>query len=154
MIQLYTIKPVVLLYRLKRHRIYILAKIFRGSICSKPEPEHLPNSFEHLDTSFEHLPKSFEHLDGLLTIAEPVRTVKKASKQLVESTIMEICSDRHLTLEELSKLLNRSKDSLRNNCINPMLRDGRLEQKHNNITTHPNQKYRSVERAEDREINE
>jgi len=95
--------------------------------------------------SSEHLENYSEHLDTLLPIAESVRSVKKAPKELVESTILQLCDGRYLTLEELSSLLNRSKDSLRNHYINPMLQDGRIEQKYKNVPTHPNQKYRTVE---------
>ena len=81
----------------------------------------------------EHLPKGSEHLDTLLPITESVRSVGKAPKELVESTILQLCDGRYLTLEELSSLLNRSKDSLRNDYINPMLQDGRIEQKYRKI---------------------
>jgi len=89
--------------------------------------------------------QSSEHLNTLLIIAEQVRTAGKAPKEHVESTILQLCDGRYLTLEELSSLLNRSKDSLRNHYINPMLQDGRIEQKYKNVPTHPNQKYRTVE---------
>ena len=123
-------------------------EMFGGRVCSKPDSKHLDESSEHLDDSSEHLDESSEHLDSLLIIAEPVKSVKKAPKELVESTILELCEDRYLTLEDLSTLLNRNKDSLRTHYINPMLQDGRLEQKYKNVTTHPNQRYRAVEGAQ------
>jgi len=108
------------------------------SICSKPASEHLPESSEHL-------PGSSEHLDTLRTIAEPVRTSRKAPKEMVEATILLLCEGRYLTLEELATLLNRSKDSLRNHYINPLLEGGRLEAKYKNVRTHPLQGYRKVD---------
>jgi len=122
-----------------------------GAVCSVQSSEHLPENSEHLKDSSEHLPEnsehledSSEHLNTLLLIAEPVRSAGKAPKEHVESTILQLCDGRYLTLEELSSLLNRSNDSLRNHYINPMLQDGRLEQKYKNVTTHPYQKYRTV----------
>ncbi|WP_157202335.1 RNA-binding domain-containing protein [Methanoplanus limicola] len=137
-------------------------EIFGGEICPKYSSEHLDNSSEHLDNSSEHLDNSSEHLDNssehldnssehlatLRDIAEPVKSVKKASKALMESTIMELCSGRHLTIEELSSLLNRNKDTLRTHYIIPLLHKGKLEQKYKNVTTHPNQKYRAVDEKE------
>jgi hypothetical protein len=71
-----------------------------GSICSKPNSEYLVGSSEHLDT--------------LLEIAEPVRSLRNAPREVVEATILLLCDGRYLTLENLADLLNRGKDSLRN----------------------------------------
>ena len=101
-----------------------------GSICSKPNSEYLVGSSEHLDT--------------LLEIAEPVRSLRNASREVVEATILLLCDGRYLTLENLADLLNRGKDSLRNHYINPMLESGRLEAKYKNIRTHPRQGYRAT----------
>lgn len=71
-----------------------------GARCSKPDSEHLVGSSEHLT-------RSFEHLDALLEIAEPVRSRRKAPKDVVEATILRLCDGRYLTLENLADLLNR-----------------------------------------------
>lgn len=99
-------------------------------------------SSEH---SSEHLTDNSEHLATLTSMAEPVRSMKKAPRELVEYTILQLCEGRYLTLEELSLLLRRNNDSLRIHYINPMLKEGRIEQMYKNVTTHPNQKYRAVE---------
>jgi len=135
-------------------------EMFGGRACAKSGSEHLEESSEHLEESSEHLQDSSEHSgessehlhdssehsETLLAIAKPVRTARRAPKELVISTILELCDGRYLTLEKLSSLLNRHKDTLRTHYINPMLQDGQLEQKYKNITTHPNQKYRAVGR--------
>jgi hypothetical protein len=108
-----------------------------GARCSKPDSEHLVGSSEHLT-------RSFEHLDALLEIAEPVRSRRKAPKDVVEATILRLCDGRYLTLENLADLLNRGKDSLRNHYINPMLESGRLEAKYKNVRTHLLQGYRAM----------
>lgn len=99
-------------------------------ICSKQSSEHLIASSEHLDT--------------LREIARPVRSVRKAPKKVVEETILCLCEERFLTLDDLAELLNRSKDSLRNHYINPMLEDGRIEARYKNVPTHPLQGYRTA----------
>ena len=53
----------------------------------------------------EHLEGSSEHWTRLLTLAEPVRRSQKSPKELVESVILQLCSDTYLTLDELSRLL-------------------------------------------------
>jgi len=106
-------------------------------ICSK-------SSSEHLSESFEHLIASSEHLDTLRKIAGPVSSVRKASKKVVEATILHLCEGRYLTLDDLADLLNRNKDSLRNHYINPMLEDGRIEARYKNVPTHPLQGYRTA----------
>jgi len=93
------------------------------------------------------LTDSSEHLAELFVIAEPVRMARRTPRERVISTILELCDGQYLTLEELSFLLNRNKDTLRTHYINPMLQNGQLEQKYKNITTHPNQKYRAVMRV-------
>jgi len=115
-----------------------------GGICSKSNSEHLVESSEHLVTSSEHLPRNSEHLDTLREIAEPVRSLRKAPKEVVEATILHLCEEEFLTLDELADLLNRRKDSLRNHYINPMLEDGRIEAKYKNIRNHPRQGYRTA----------
>ena len=101
--------------------------------------------------SFEHLIASSEHLDTLREIARPVGSVRKASRKVVEVTILRLCEGRYLTLDDLADLLNRSKDSLRNHYINPMLEDGRIEAKYKNVPTHPLQGYRTVAGTENEE---
>lgn len=121
-------------------------------VCSKLNSEHLTGRFEHLTGSSEHLASSSEHLisesiqeDTLRAVAEKVSSKRKMSKEVVEATILQLCNDRYLTLEELAVLLKRSKDSLRNHYINPMLEDGRIEAKYKNVRHHPLQGYRTAQ---------
>jgi hypothetical protein len=115
-----------------------------GGICSKLNSEHLTGRFEHLASSSEHLTSESIQGDSLLEIAEKVSSKRKMSKEVVEATILQLCDERYLTLEEIAVLLKRSKDSLRNHYINPMLEDGRIEAKYKNVRHHPLQGYRTV----------
>ena len=54
--------------------------------------------------SFEHLIASSEHLDTLREIARPVRSMQKASREVVEATILGLCRWRYLTLDDLADL--------------------------------------------------
>jgi len=106
--------------------------------------EHLPKSSEHLPKSSEHLPKSSEHLEVLKSIAEPVRNSKKAPKVVVESVICQLCDGRYLSLKEISALLSRSPDSIRNHYLNPMIIRGLIEPQMKGNINHPKQKYTAI----------
>jgi hypothetical protein len=90
-------------------------------------------------------------LDVLHKIAEPIRSLRKAPRERVEATILRLCEEGFLTLDELAELLDRRKDSLRNHYVNPMLEDGRIEARYKNIRNHPRQGYRTVAGIESEE---
>jgi ATP-dependent DNA helicase RecG len=111
-----------------------------------PSSEHLPPSSEHLPPSSEHLPPSSEQDEqetSLLQIALPIRNSgKKASRTIMEETILALCEIDWLTLRNLARLLDRKPDYLRNHYIAQMLKDGRLQAKMPGIPNHPGQAYR------------
>jgi ATP-dependent DNA helicase RecG len=112
--------------------------------------EHLPNSSEHLPNSSEHLPNSSEHLpteqeQKLLQIALPIQNAgKKVPRAIMERTILDLCAIDWLTLRNLTHLLGRKPDYIRNHFIAPMLRDGRLELRVPEAPNHPQQAYRKA----------
>jgi len=107
---------------------------------SLPKP---PNSLPKVSGS---LPKEViqNHIDALKEIAEPVASSARSSKEIVRAVIVELCEGRYLSLPELAELLNRETESLRNKYITPMLREGKLLQKHPSIKNHPKQCYTSA----------
>jgi DNA-binding MarR family transcriptional regulator len=82
-----------------------------------------------------------EHIEILRSIATPVASAQRAPKDLVVSTILQLCQGRYLSLAELADLLKRDPDTLRKNFIRVMLADQQLLAEHPNITTHPKQRY-------------
>lgn len=74
--------------------------------------------------------------------AEDVRKRGKAPKELVQQTILKLCSKRELTLKELSELLDRAPDFLRKRYVNPMVKSGELALHFPDALNHPNQAYR------------
>ena len=119
-------------------------ELFGAPVEQAPSSEYLPENSEHLPASSEHLQENSEHWRNLLIIAQPIRTTKKASKDQVEAMLLQLCQDQYLTLEQLARLLNRKRDSLRNNYINPMVDRGLLTPQYPNIRNHPKQKYKTV----------
>jgi ATP-dependent DNA helicase RecG len=109
--------------------------------------EHLETRSEHLETRSEHLETRSEHLDvtkTMIGIASVVSSTGKASKVLVEKTILALCALDWLSMQSLAELLNRNPDALRNHYITPMIKDGRLKTRVPGNPNHPNQAYRNV----------
>lgn len=80
-------------------------------------------------------------LGELEEIAAEVASKKKAPKSVVESTILKLCHERALALDELSTLLNRSVDCIRKDYLQPMIRDRRLRYRYPTSPQHPEQAY-------------
>lgn len=117
-----------------------MGDLFEGGAGEGGSSEHLPASSEHYGPDSEH--SESEQTEKLLALAAPVREKPKVAKELVEKTILALCSEDWRTLRTLAGLLGRDADSLRNHYINPMLRDGRLIARVPGKPNHPNQAYK------------
>ena len=117
-----------------------IGDLFEGGLDEGGGSEHLPASSEHYGPSPEHFES--EQTEQLLALASPVREKARVAKELVEETILALCSEDWRTLRTLAGLLGRDADSLRNHYINPMLRDGRLVARVPGKPNHPNQAYK------------
>jgi len=111
--------------------------------------EHLATSSEHLEGSSVHIGESSEHFAAqddpiLVTLAQPVRSKKKASRSLVEKVIAELCAERFLTIQQIAGLLHRAPETIRVHYVNPMVRAGLLEPRYPDQMNHPNQAYRKA----------
>lgn len=122
-------------------------ELFGGPVEQAPNSELLPVSSELLSDSSELLPEDSPAWQTLWELAESIRVTGKSPKISVESTILQLCQGQYLTLEQLAKLLNRKRDSLRTKYINPMVDRRLLEPLYPNIRNHPKQKYRAVKRG-------
>ena len=117
-----------------------MGDLFDGGAGEGGSSEHLPARSEHYGPDSEH--SESEQTEKLLALAAPVREKPKVAKELVEETILALCSEDWRTLRTLAGLLGRDGDSLRNHYINPMLRDGRLIARVPGKPNHPNQAYK------------
>ena len=105
----------------------------------------LDESSGGLDESSGGSTEEEEESKRLSEIAEPVRSKKKAPKLLVEEVILELCEGRHLSLQELELLLERSGDFLRKDYLQPLIRSKRLQLRFPTKPNHPEQAYTTVE---------
>ena len=111
------------------------------SLVNKGQPDLLsllPSS-EHNEPNSEH-----NTTPSLLEIAAPVRDKKRVSPELMQSTILQLCSGQYLLLKTLSELLERSPDTIRTHYINLMLEQGLLELKYPAQPNHPQQAYKTA----------
>jgi ATP-dependent DNA helicase RecG len=119
-------------------------------------PEHLPANPEHLPANPEHLGTNSEHLDPhaplyqisaddwahLLADTAAIRETGKVNdRNQIHEAILAVTQGRFLTLVQISALLGRKKDSLRNHYINTMLDAGQLRPEFPGIKSHPKQRY-------------
>ena len=116
-----------------------------------PSSEHLTPSSEHLVPSSEHLTPSSEHLEPdplldpkLREIAEPVKNSRKAPHELIETAIINLCTGRFLTLNQIAHLLGRSPHGLRQRFIRSLVDQSRvLERRFPQQPNHEQQAYRT-----------
>ena len=99
------------------------------------------------EANSEHLAGNSEHLSDLQRIADQVKEVKKSPKDLVRRVVLEMCLICPLSISEMSWLLNRREDSLRNHYVNPLCDERFLTRLYPNILNHPQQKYCTIKRS-------
>ncbi|UTA47458.1 putative DNA binding domain-containing protein [Simiduia sp. 21SJ11W-1] len=87
------------------------------------------------------LSESSGGLQALQKIAAPVASTKRCPKQLVEETIIKLCSVTPLSLPTLTDLLNRSQEVVRKDYLQPMIKDRRLKYRYPTRLNHPDQAY-------------
>lgn len=115
--------------------------------------EHLASPAPQLTETSEHLPPTSEPLEEkspelwlyLLEAGNAVRKSGKAPKEEIEAVILEVCRGVYLTLRELSHILGRSENTVRQNYLSAMTREGRIVLRHPQSPQHPNQAYTARE---------
>lgn len=108
--------------------------------------EYMHASSEYLGPSSELLDASSEYFKQLERIARIAKEKGKVPKDIMETTILELCKDYYLNLRVLADLLNRMPDSLRINYLNRMVKEGKLELRYPDKPTHPDQGYKAKDR--------
>ncbi len=89
-----------------------------------------------------------EDLERLRQISKAVAVKGKAPRGEMEATILMLCDNRYLSLQQMSQLLGRSAEFLRKEYLNPMVRQQRLEFAYPTKPNHPEQRYRALKQNE------
>lgn len=104
----------------------------------------MPDLYSEMEPNSEHYENNSEHYDQkLIQLAAPVREKGKANRELVKSTILQLCSEHYLELRALSALLNRSPDTIRTHYVIPMVEQKLLELRYPEQLNHPKQAYKT-----------
>jgi ATP-dependent DNA helicase RecG len=101
------------------------------------------NSGHYAGSSGHYEADSEQYSSAMYETAAPVREKGRAPKELVETTLLALCTDNWLPLRTLAKLMDREPDSLRKHYITRMVRAGLLEARFPKHPNHPEQMYRA-----------
>lgn len=112
-----------------------------SGLSEKPNSGGLTNRSGGLGVSSGGFSSDSDGLAELRAIAEPVAITRKAPKELVTRTIMQLCRVKPCSLEELSRLLNRSTNVIRKDYLQPMIQSRKLRYRFPTIPNHPEQAY-------------
>lgn len=136
-------------------RVYTLARTEgESSQLSLLSSAHYRESSTHSDASttpnaeIQGQPEVDPDWRRLQQLAEPVAQRKRQDRQVVREAIISMCRIRPLRPAELGSLLNRSAQALRQQYLNPLIDEGRLQYLYPGEPTHPNQAYRTTDGAE------
>ncbi len=103
------------------------------------------NNSPHLNGNSPHLNGNLSHLDELdqelVAIANTVAHKKKLSKLEIRNIILRLCKGRYLGLGQLSQLLKRYPQGLRDRSLAPMVAEGLLQLRYPETPNRPDQAY-------------
>lgn len=80
---------------------------------------------------------------ALRAIAAPVRDSDRARPEQVQEAILRLCAGRYLSIRDLSALLGRKVEKLRDRHVRELLDANRLELQYPDKPNHPQQGYRT-----------
>lgn len=86
--------------------------------------------------------------EELQDISAPISNKKRSPKGDVDHVILRLCAIQPLTLDQLTKLLNRSMDGLRKDYLQRLIKIKKLRYRYPTIPNHPEQAYISDEATE------
>lgn len=93
--------------------------------------------FENLDGHLNEKMDTSDKKDGHLG-----RNMQEIKSSELKSYIVEICSSKYLTIEEIAVKTRRTSKYLKNKIVSQLLKDGLLERLYPTTPNHPNQAYK------------
>jgi hypothetical protein len=132
-----------------RGTIYFLAETRRDDAML--EFESLVSDTKGPEQRSGPLAESSGCLERLRPLASNIAERKKAPAEDVIKTILVLCSEYALKLEELETLLNRNGESLRKSYLQQLIKDKKLRLRYVTKPNHPEQAYITVGSTADKE---
>ena len=107
--------------------------------------QHKRHSLQHKDDSLQHSisgePEPATNPE-LRRIAQPVREKARANPEEIRSIILQLCTCRWLTNQEIAALLGRAAGGVHQRFVKPLTDDGLLIRRYPNQPSHERQAYR------------
>ncbi len=128
-----------------------------GSTHKDPGSTHKDPGSTHKDPGSTHKDPGSTHGEvasdpcgnpALTGIVQKVQSKSRANRNDVRSAILELCKEGFQTPQQLSKLLNRSQEGLRERYIKPLINEMLLERRYPSQPNHEQQAYRTRRREE------
>jgi ATP-dependent DNA helicase RecG len=117
------------------------------TLSSPDKGSRLPDNGPRLPDKDPRLPDkdptSPDKDPGLLEIAAPVRSSRRANPLVIRTTILALCRDRYLAVRDLANLLQRQPGTLRDSYLTELVESGQLELRYPEQPNHPDQGYRT-----------
>jgi ATP-dependent DNA helicase RecG len=106
----------------------------------------LPELLHSLPSETDSLSKDGHslHNDELLAIAAPAHNQQRLPPKEMEKILLELCRERWLNRNEISALVHRNPESLRQRYINPMVEHGLLRLRYPEKPNRTDQAYTTV----------
>ena len=101
----------------------------------------------HLNEKMDTSDKKDGHLNEKMDTSDKKdghlgRNMQEIKSSELKSYIVEICSSRYLTIEEIAVKTRRTSKYLKNKIVSQLLKDGLLERLYPTTPNHPNQAYK------------
>jgi ATP-dependent DNA helicase RecG len=113
---------------------------------------HNEGKSTHNETDFLHNANDYLYNEELLSIVSAARNKKRLSPEVTAKIILELCQGRWLTRHQLSNLLERNSESLRERFLNPMVTKGLLKLRYPDKPNHTGQAYMATDLVEENDF--
>lgn len=117
------------------------------SQLTKANWSHNEANWSHNEVDWSHNEANWSHNEAsdksLLQIAQLARTKARLEYDVMKDILIQLCSVRALTLEEIGQLIQRNALGIRNRYLSPMVRQGDLQLLFPNEPNHPKQAYQA-----------
>ena len=124
------------------------------SETTSPDSEHSSPDFATTSSDLEvsspdssSPPEETDEWKQLREIASPVAEKGRVPQKEMKRTLLQLCENDFRTPDELARLLDRSKQYLRENYLGPLVKSGDLEPKYPERKTHQLQAYRTKKKT-------
>ena len=111
------------------------------------EPNSVNNGYYSVNSEQNSVNSDDDTMSILLEISKIAREKKRLDDiNKIKEIILKLCEIRPLMLKELSDLLNRNSDGIRNNYLSPLIEEGKIRLLYSEQTNHPQQAYITVKK--------